>query len=71
MVSDATAHYALSVGQDRWVVDWLPGRQFDARGARTAMLIAVAPAEWPEVVRWAAVLGLTCNEARLFAGVQA
>jgi hypothetical protein len=65
MVSAATTHHADYVGQDRWVVDWLPGRQFDAAAARTAMWIASAP-DWPEVERWAPKLGLTPAEARLF-----
>lgn len=69
MTSPATAHHADYVGEGRWVVDWLPGRQFDAKSARTAMFIAIAPT-WPEVERWAPVLGLTPAEARAFvAGV--
>ena len=65
MTSPATAHHADYVGEGMWVVDWLPGRQFDAKSARTAMLIASAPT-WPEVERWAPKLGLTANEARLY-----
>ncbi|WP_280266563.1 hypothetical protein [Nocardia wallacei] len=69
MISTATEHHADYVGQDRWVVDWLPGRQFDTRAARTAMWIAAAP-EWPDVERWAPQLGLTAAEARSYvAGV--
>lgn len=71
MTSTATEHHADYVGDGRWVVSYLPGRQFDARTARTAMFIAIAPA-WPEVERWAPQLGLTAAEARQFvaAGVQ-
>jgi hypothetical protein len=69
MTSPATTHHADYVGQGMWTVDWLPGRQFDARAAKTAMFIAIAPG-WPEVERWAPVLGLTSVEARgLVAGV--
>ena len=65
MTSPATAHHADYVGDGKWVVDWLPGRQFDAKAAKTAMFIAIAPG-WPEVERWAPVLGLTPAEARAF-----
>lgn len=69
MTSSATTHHADYVGDGLWVLDYLPGRQFDAQAARTAMLIAIAP-DWPEVERWAPRLGLTANEARAFvAGV--
>ena len=69
MTSPATPHHADYVGDGKWVVDWLPGRQFDAKSAKTAMWIAIAPG-WPEVERWAPVLGLTSIEARgLVAGV--
>ncbi|MFI5783770.1 hypothetical protein [Nocardia sp. NPDC051570] len=63
LVADATAHHADYVGQDLWVVDWLPGRQFDRQQATAAMRIAVAP-ERLDVDRWAAQLGLTAREAR-------
>ncbi|MFI6574013.1 hypothetical protein [Nocardia fluminea] len=62
MVSEATEHHADFVGQDRWVVDYLPGRHLTRDQARAAMKIAVAP-EKPEVERWAAALGLTSAEA--------
>lgn len=65
MVSEATEHHADYVGQDRWVVDFLPGRQLSREQASAAMRIAVAP-EQLEVDRWAAVLGLTAAEARAF-----
>src|SRR5690606_12999937 len=65
MVSEATEHHADYVGQDRWVVDYLPGRQLSREQASAAMRIAVAPQQL-EVERWAAVLGLTAAEARAF-----
>ncbi|MEU4345432.1 hypothetical protein AB0H00_29975 [Nocardia sp. NPDC023852] len=65
MVSEATVHHADYVGQDRWVVDFLPGRQLSVAQARAAMRIAVAP-DRLEVQRWAALLGLTATEARGF-----
>ncbi|MGW5142689.1 hypothetical protein ACWEPH_26830 [Nocardia beijingensis] len=65
MVSEATAHHADYVGQDRWVVDFLPGRQLTREQARAAMRIAVAP-DRIEVERWA---GLTAAEARGFAAL--
>lgn len=68
MVSEATEHHADYVGQDRWVVDYLPGRQLTREQARAAMRIAVAP-EQLEVERWAATLGLTAAEARMFAAM--
>lgn len=66
MVSEATDHHADYVGQDRWVVSWMPGRQFTRDQARAAMNIAVAP-ELPEVERWATRVGLTAAEARAYA----
>lgn len=68
MVSEETAHQADYVGQDRWVVDFLPGRQLTREQARAAMRIAVAP-DRIEVERWAALLGLTAAEARGFAAL--
>lgn len=65
LTSPATAHHADYVGDGKWVVDWLPGRQFDVKAAKAAMFIAIAPG-WPEVERWAPVLGLTAAEARAF-----
>lgn len=70
LVSDGTSHHADYVGDGRWVVDWLPGRQFEAKAAKTAMYIASAPG-WPEVERWAPVLGLTPAEARAFVAGEA
>lgn len=70
MVSDGTHHYADYVGLDRWVVDYLPGRQLSREQARAAMRIAVAPL-YAEVERWAADLGMTAAEARGYAGVYA
>ncbi|MGW6335276.1 hypothetical protein [Nocardia rhamnosiphila] len=65
MTSEVTAHHADYVGQDRWVVDYLPGRQLTKAQARAAMQIAIAP-ERGEVERWAGLLGLTAAEARGF-----
>lgn len=70
MVSEETAHHADYVGQDRWVVSYLPGRQLTREQARAAMRIAVAP-DRIEVDRWATVLGLTAAEARGFAALPA
>lgn len=63
MTSESTKHRADYVGQDRWVVDFLPGRQLTRDQARAAMQIAVAP-DRLEVDRWAARLGMTAGEAR-------
>lgn len=66
MTSDGTRHHANYVGADRWVVDYLPGRQLTREQATAAMRIAIAP-ERLEVERWAGQLGLTAAEARGFA----
>lgn len=66
MTSDGTRHHADYVGVDRWVVDYLPGRQLTREQATAAMRIAIAP-ERLEVERWAGQLGLTAAEARGFA----
>ncbi|WP_433717489.1 hypothetical protein ACQP2U_44055 (plasmid) [Nocardia sp. CA-084685] len=68
LVSDATAHHADYVGQDRWVLDYLPGRQLTREQAVAGMRIAVAP-ERLEVERWAGLLGLTVAEAVGFAAL--
>lgn len=68
LVSEATSHHADYVGQGRWVVDYLPGRQLSFREAKAAMQIAIAP-ERAEVERWAGLLGLTAAEARGFAAM--
>ncbi|MFB7837794.1 hypothetical protein ACWIGW_45450 [Nocardia brasiliensis] len=68
MVSEATAHHADYVGQDRWHVDFLPGRQLTWEQARAAMRIAVAPDQL-EVDRWAASLGMTAAEVRGYVAV--
>ncbi|MEV6562927.1 hypothetical protein AB0M22_44920 [Nocardia sp. NPDC051756] len=68
MVSEATTHHADYVGADRWVVDFLPGRQLSVDQARAALRIAVAP-DRCEVDRWAASLGMTAAEVRGYAGV--
>ncbi|MGY2025923.1 hypothetical protein [Nocardia gipuzkoensis] len=68
LVSEATEHHADYVGQDRWVLDYLPGRQLTRAQAVAGMRIAVAP-DWPEVERWAGLLGLTAAEAVGFAAL--
>ncbi|WP_051030217.1 hypothetical protein [Nocardia takedensis] len=62
LVSETTEHHADYVGQDLWVVDYLPGRTLTRAQATAAMRIAVAP-ERPEVERWAGLIGLTAAEA--------
>ncbi|MGV9823383.1 hypothetical protein [Nocardia xishanensis] len=68
LVSEATTHHADYVGQDRWVLDYLPGRQLTRAQALAGMRIAVAP-ERLEVERWATQLGLTAAEARGYAAL--
>lgn len=68
LVSEATKHHALYVGQDMWVVDFLPGRQLTRQEATAAMRVAIAP-ERLEVETWAAQLGLTADEARGYAAM--
>ncbi|WP_433527769.1 hypothetical protein ACQPZ2_44085 (plasmid) [Nocardia pseudovaccinii] len=68
MISDATEHRADYVGLDRWVVDFLPGRQLSSTQAKAALRIAMAP-DRLEVDRWAALLGMTAAEVRGYAGV--
>ncbi|MCX4099214.1 hypothetical protein [Nocardia sp. alder85J] len=68
MVAPGTPHLALYVGDGRWVVSWLPGRQFEAGDTVAALRIALAP-DWPDVEQWAAQLGLTAAEARSFVAV--
>ncbi|WP_433635638.1 hypothetical protein [Nocardia sp. CA-120079] len=70
MVSEATSHHADYVGQGRWVVDFLPGRQLTADQARAAMRIATTPDQL-EVDRWAAAIGMTAAEARGYALIEA
>jgi hypothetical protein len=70
LVSSATAHHADYVGDDRWAVDFLPGRQLTLEQATAAMRIAVAP-DRLEVDRWAALLGMTAAEVRGYAEVPA
>lgn len=62
MVSEATEHHADSMGEGRWVVDYLPGRHLTQQQAKAALQIAIAP-DLPEVERWSAALGLTAAEA--------
>ncbi|MEV0048480.1 hypothetical protein AB0H60_34130 [Nocardia rhamnosiphila] len=68
MTSDATPHHADYVGDGRWVVDYLPGRQLTKEQARAAMKIAIAP-ERLEVERWAKQLGMTPAEVRGYAAM--
>lgn len=70
MTSEATAHRADYVGGDRWVVDWLPGRQLTRNEAKAAMRIAVDPHRL-EVERWASLLGMTPAEARGYVAMPA
>src|SRR5262245_13529181 len=72
MTSDATAHSAHCIGDDRWVVSWLPERTLSGEQAVTAMTIAVTVAgrtvvtgdpEWAVIDDWALELGLTAPEA--------
>lgn len=65
MVSEATPHHADYVGDERWVVSYLRGRQLTKEQARAAMNCAVAP-DLPEVERWSARLGMTPAEVRAY-----
>ncbi|MGY4103784.1 hypothetical protein ACW2Q0_30130 [Nocardia sp. R16R-3T] len=68
LISEATAHHADYVGQGRWHLDYLPGRQLTREQAVAGMRIAIAP-ERLEVERWAGLLGLTAAEAVGFAAL--
>ena len=68
LVSEETVHHADYVGQDRWVLDYLPGRTLTRTQALAGMRIAIAP-DRPEVERWANSLGLTAAEAVGFAAL--
>ncbi|MEV0712760.1 hypothetical protein [Nocardia aurea] len=68
LVSEETDHHADYVGQDRWVLDYLPGRTLTRAQALAGMRIAIAP-DRPEVERWAGSLGLTVAEAVGFAAL--
>lgn len=68
LVSEATEHHADYVGQDRWVLDFLPGRTLTRAQAMAGMRIAVAPEHF-EVGQWAGLLGLTGSEAVGFAAL--
>ncbi|MEU4345357.1 hypothetical protein AB0H00_29590 [Nocardia sp. NPDC023852] len=63
MSSEQTGHMARYVGDGRWAVDYLPGRQLTKEQAVNAMKVAVASSHQREVGRWAASLGLTAAEA--------
>lgn len=71
MSSNDTPHIARCVGEDRWVVSWLPGRTLTGRQAVTAMTMAVAVAvagppvdgDWSCLDDRALELGLTGREA--------
>jgi hypothetical protein len=58
--SDHTDHQALSVGQGRWAVSYLPGRTLDTTQAVAAVQVADSLAE---MRAWAGLLGLTPLEA--------
>lgn len=78
MTSDETTHMARCVGEDRWVVSWLPGRTLTGRQAVTAMTIAIAVAAKtpPAEVDTAGLddlaleLGLTGREAASMVGLE-
>ncbi|MFF0487558.1 hypothetical protein ACWDSJ_33855 [Nocardia sp. NPDC003482] len=71
MTSDRTRHIARCVGDDRWVVSWLPGRTLTGTQAVTAMTIAATVDEqtgfgdvdWSSLDPMARQLGLTAREA--------
>jgi hypothetical protein len=72
MTSNVTDHSARCVGEDRWVVSWLPGRTLTGEQAVTAMTIASTVGshevkfddpEWAVLDDWALELGLTAREA--------
>ncbi len=76
MASNVTPHTARCVGDDHWVVSWLPGRTLSGDQAVAAMSIASALAgrdacgaaacgesEWAVLDSWALALGLTAREA--------
>ncbi|MQY21226.1 hypothetical protein [Nocardia macrotermitis] len=60
MISDRTVHTARSVGQDGWVVSYLPGRTLGLSAAVGALLIAELATEIASTAR---PLGLTAPEA--------
>lgn len=78
MTSDVTPHIARCVGDDRWVVSWLPGRTLTGLQAVAAMRVAtqVATAVGPlpdtrsELDELAGQLGLTGREAAFLISVE-
>jgi hypothetical protein len=59
MISAETGHRARSVGQEQWVVSYLPGRTLSADQARAALRVAE---ELDTLRGYAAGLGLTVLE---------
>ena len=78
MTSDVTPHVARCVGDDYWVVSWLPGRTVTGRQAMAAMTVAVAVATaglpidgcWSQLDALARELGLTGREAAYLVTVE-
>ncbi|NNH72982.1 hypothetical protein HLB23_24500 [Nocardia uniformis] len=60
IVSDRSGHEATSVGQDAWVVSFLPGRTLTAAQALAAIQIADIVADVETLTR---PIGLTALEA--------
>ncbi|MEV6430803.1 hypothetical protein [Nocardia sp. NPDC051463] len=64
MTSDLTSHRARSVGQESWVVSYLPGRTLTCAQAVAALRVAeVVPALLDTVGELADAVGLTALEA--------
>ena len=64
MTSDLTSHKARSVGQESWVVSYLPGRTLTCAQAVAALKVAeVVPALLDTVGELADEVGLTALEA--------
>ncbi|MFE7802796.1 hypothetical protein [Nocardia sp. NPDC057440] len=64
MTSDLTSHSARSVGQENWVVSYLPGRTLTCAQAVAALQVAeVVPTLLDTVGELADEVGLTALEA--------
>ncbi|MFD0360431.1 hypothetical protein ACFQZZ_03095 [Nocardia sp. GCM10030253] len=64
MTSDLTSHRARSVGQENWVVSYLPGRTLTCAQAVAALRVAeVVPSLLDTVGELADEVGLTALEA--------
>ncbi|MFQ6397012.1 hypothetical protein ACLMAJ_26570 [Nocardia sp. KC 131] len=64
MTSDLTSHKARSVGQENWVVSYLPGRTLTCAQAVAALQVAeVVPALLDTIGALADEVGLTALEA--------